>query len=236
MNDKGLEKDIQEGEGFADKTGENLSAPEQILTKNTEIVDNVAEKIKELVQNYSNEQKQIEIEIKKKEYEQDLEQIRTEHKQEMERMRAEIELKSVEVETKKDAHLRLMAEYDNYQKRTIREKADLIRNGGEKIFIGLLPIIDDFERALKTIEEVKEVDTIKEGIGLIYRKFLSFLQKNGIKAIDSVGEKFEADLFEAVATVPAESEEQKGKIIDNLQTGYTLNDKVIRHAKVIVAN
>jgi len=136
----------------------------------------------------------------------------------------------------KDSHLRLMAEYDNYRKRTIREKADLIKNGGEKVFVGLLPVIDDFERALQTIEKAEEMDIVKEGIDLIYRKFISFLQQNGIKAINSIGENFEADLFEAVATVPAENEEQKGKIIDNLQTGYTLNDKVIRHAKVVVAN
>ncbi|MDR2520735.1 MAG: nucleotide exchange factor GrpE [Bacteroidales bacterium OttesenSCG-928-I14] len=136
----------------------------------------------------------------------------------------------------KDTNLRLMAEYDNYRKRTIKEKSDLVKYGVEKVFVSLLPIIDDFERALEMIKEAKEVDIIKEGVDLIHRKFLLFLQQNGIKAIDSVGQTFEADLFEAVATVPANSEEQKGKIMDKLQTGYTLNDKVIRHAKVVVAN
>ena len=141
-----------------------------------------------------------------------------------------------ELEKLKEANLRLMAEYDNYRKRTIKEKADLIKNGGEKVLIELLPVIDDFERALDTIKNAKEVDLIKEGIDLIYRKFLSFLQQNGIKSINSVGEIFESELFEAVATVPADNKNQKGKIIDKLQTGYTLNDKVIRHAKVVVAN
>lgn len=160
------------------------------------------------------------------------EQILTENIESTDNVAEQVE----ELAQLKDAHLRLMAEYDNYRKRTIKEKADLIKNGGEKVFIGLLPVIDDFERALETIEKAKEMDIIKEGIDLIYRKFISFLQQNGMKAINSIGENFEADLFEAVATVPAENEEQKGKVIDNLQTGYTLNDKVIRHAKVVVAN
>jgi molecular chaperone GrpE len=136
----------------------------------------------------------------------------------------------------KDAYLRLMAEYDNYRKRTIKEKADLIKNGGEKVLTGLLPVVDDFQRALENIEKSPDMAAIKEGIELIYNKLISFLQQNGVKAIDSAGAIFDPDLHEAVATVPAAGEEQKGKIIDNLQTGYTLNDKVIRHAKVVVAN
>jgi molecular chaperone GrpE len=136
----------------------------------------------------------------------------------------------------KDAHLRLMAEYDNYRKRTIREKADLIKNGGEKILTGLLPVIDDFQRALETIDKATGLDSVKEGVNLIYGKFLSYLQQNGVKAIEATGTPFDPDLYEAVATVPASGEEQKGAVIDSLQTGYTLNDKVIRHAKVVVAN
>jgi molecular chaperone GrpE len=136
----------------------------------------------------------------------------------------------------KDAHLRLMAEYDNYRKRTIKEKADLIKNGGEKVLIGILPVIDDFQRALETIDKATDLTSVKEGVDLIYNKFITYLQQNGVKAIESVGTPFDPDLYEAVATVPASNEEQKGAVIDNLQTGYTLNDKVIRHAKVVVAN
>jgi molecular chaperone GrpE len=136
----------------------------------------------------------------------------------------------------KDTYLRLMAEYDNYRKRTIKEKADLIRNGGEKVLTGLLPVIDDFQRALDTIDRATDLASIKEGVNLIYNKFSAFLQQNGVKAIESAGTPFDPDLYEAVATIPAASEEQKGTVIDNLQTGYTLNDKVIRHAKVVVAN
>jgi len=135
----------------------------------------------------------------------------------------------------KDAHLRLLAEYDNYRKRTIKEKADLIKNGGEKVLIGLLPVVDDFQRALDTLEQANDLAAVKEGVQLIYQKFMAFLQQNGVKAINTVGQPFDAELSEAVAIVPTADEEQKDKIIDTVQTGYTLNDKVIRHAKVVVA-
>jgi len=136
----------------------------------------------------------------------------------------------------KDAYVRLMAEYDNYRKRTIKEKADLIKNGGEKILVGLLPVVDDFQRALENVEKATDLDAVKEGIDLIYNKFMSFLQQNGVKSIEALGAVFDADLYEAVAMVPAQNEESKGKVIDSVQTGYTLNEKVIRHAKVVVAN
>jgi molecular chaperone GrpE len=143
---------------------------------------------------------------------------------------------SEELAKLKDAHLRLMAEYDNYRKRTIKEKSDLIKNGGEKVLTGILPVIDDFQRALETIDKATDLASVKEGVDLIYNKFLSYLQQNGVKMIESIGTPFDPDLYEAVATVPASNEEQKGAVIDNLQTGYTLNGKVIRHAKVVVAN
>jgi molecular chaperone GrpE len=143
---------------------------------------------------------------------------------------------SEQLEKLNDAYLRLMAEYDNYRKRTIKEKAELIKNGGEKTLVGLLPVIDDFERALQTIETASDIAAIKEGLALIYSKFQSYLQQNGVKPIAAIGRDFDPDLDEAIATVPAADEAQKGKIIDNIQTGYTLNEKVIRHAKVVVAN
>jgi molecular chaperone GrpE len=136
----------------------------------------------------------------------------------------------------KDAYIRLMAEYDNYRKRTIKEKSDLIKNGGEKALIELLPVVDDFQRALETIDKAQDLDAVKAGVDLIYQKFQSYLQQNGVKAIEAVGQPFDADLFEAIATTPAQNEEQKDTVIDDVQTGYTLNDKVIRHAKVVVAN
>jgi molecular chaperone GrpE len=143
---------------------------------------------------------------------------------------------SEELAKLKDSYLRLMAEYDNYRKRTIKEKADLIRNGGEKTLTGLLPVIDDFDRAMKTIETATDILAIKEGLSLIYSKFVGYLQQNGVKSIETLGLVFDPDLHEAIATIPATSEEMAGKVIDTVQTGYTLNDKVIRHAKVVVAN
>jgi len=136
----------------------------------------------------------------------------------------------------KDSYIRLMAEYDNYRKRTIKEKAELIKNGGEKVLIGLLPVVDDFQRALENIDSAKDLDAVKEGVELIYNKFIAYLQQNGVKTIEALGEPFDADFCEAIATIPAQEEDQKGKVIDSIQTGYTLNDKVIRHAKVVVAN
>ena len=143
---------------------------------------------------------------------------------------------SEELEKLNDSYLRLMAEYDNYRKRTIKEKAELIKSGGEKAFVGLLPVIDDFERAIKTLETTSDLSSIKEGILLIYNKFIAYLKQNGVNPIESLGQDFDPDFGEAVAMIPAADEEQKGKVIENIQTGYTLYDKVIRHAKVVVAN
>ena len=143
---------------------------------------------------------------------------------------------SEELSQLKDSYLRLLAEYDNYQKRTLKEKADLIKNGGEKVLIGLLPIVDDFQRAQENMDKAKDTEAVKEGVDLIYHKFLTYLQQNGVKPIETLEKAFDMDLHEAVATIPAQSEEQKGIIIDTIQPGYTLNDKVIRHAKVVVAN
>ena len=133
-----------------------------------------------------------------------------------------------------DSHLRLMAEFDNYRKRTLREKSELIKNGGEKALVELLPVIDDFERALQNIQASDDVKAIIEGVELIYNKFMSYLSQQGVKAIEAVGKPFDTEMFEAIATIPAPEPEMKGKVLDCVQTGYTLNDKVIRHAKVVV--
>lgn len=134
-----------------------------------------------------------------------------------------------------DSYLRLHAEFDNYRKRTIKEKADLLKTGGERIFVDLLPVVDDFERALENIDKAEDLDAVKEGVTLIYNKFISFLSKNGVKEIDAVGEPFDVDKHEAITTIPATSDDQKDKIIDCVQKGYVLGDKVIRYPKVIVA-
>lgn len=139
-----------------------------------------------------------------------------------------------ELDSLKDKYLRLSAEFDNYRKRTMKEKAELILNGGEKCISSILPIVDDMERALKNMETAIDVNAVKEGVLLIYNKFITTLEKNGVKMIETQDKPLDTDFHEAIAVIPAPSEEQKGKIIDCVQTGYTLNNKVIRHAKVVV--
>ncbi len=133
-----------------------------------------------------------------------------------------------------ETHLRLRAEFDNYRKRTLREKADLIKSGGETALTNLLPIVDDFERALQNIGQTEDVTAVKEGVDLIYSKFMSYLEHQGVKPIEAIGKTFDTELFEAIATIPAPEADMKGKVIDCVQTGYMLNEKVIRHAKVVV--
>lgn len=135
----------------------------------------------------------------------------------------------------KDSYLRLMAEFDNYRKRTLREKSDMLKFAGENILTGLLPIVDDFERALDVMKTSDDIDANRKGTELIYEKLVSFLGSQGVKEIDaSTGSDFNTEYDEAVTTIPAESEKLKGKIVDCVQKGYTLNDKVIRFAKVVV--
>ena len=151
-----------------------------------------------------------------------------------EQLEKELEDAQAVIEEQKDKYLRLSAEFDNYRKRTMKEKAELILNGGEKSISSILPVIDDFERAIKTMETAKDVKAVKEGVELIYNKFMAVMAQNGVKVIETKDQPLDTDYHEAIAVIPAPSEEQKGKILDCVQTGYTLNDKVIRHAKVVV--
>ena len=153
------------------------------------------------------------------------------HEEELEK---ELEKAQETIDEQKDKYLRLSAEFDNYRKRTMKEKAELILNGGEKSLSSILPIVDDFERAIKTMETATDVSAVKEGVELIYNKFMAVLGQNGVKVIETKDQPLDTDYHEAIAVIPAPSEEQKGKILDCVQTGYTLNDKVLRHAKVVV--
>ena len=132
----------------------------------------------------------------------------------------------------KDKYLRTVAEFDNYKKRTLREKAELLLNGSEKTICAVLPILDDFERALATTTD--DATAVKEGMQLIFNKFYKTLESLGVKKIETEGKDFDVDFHEAVAMVPGMGDDKKGKVIDCVQTGYQLNDKVIRHAKVAV--
>jgi len=133
-----------------------------------------------------------------------------------------------------DKYLRLSAEFDNYRKRTLRERMELTKTAAESVMLSILPVVDDFERAMHSIDQGMDFEATKEGILLIYNKFKEFNKQNGITEIEAVGQPFDTDLHEALTKIPAPSEEMKGKIIDVIQKGYYLNDKVIRFAKVVV--
>lgn len=133
-----------------------------------------------------------------------------------------------------DRYLRLMAEFDNYRKRTLKEKMELTKNGGEDVLKGILPVVDNMERAMKSMETATDTEAVKEGINLIYKKFQEFLTGKGLKEIEAQGLELDTDKHEAVTKFPAPSEDLKGKIIDVIEKGYTLNDKVIRYAKVVI--
>ncbi len=133
-----------------------------------------------------------------------------------------------------DKHHRLMAEFDNFRRRTMKEKTDLIKSGGESVLVNILPVIDDFERALESLKDVADDDPGKQGTALIYNKFEDFLKQNNVKEIEALNQDFDVDLHEALTKIPAPKEELKGKVVDVIQKGYMLNDKVIRFAKVVI--
>ena len=151
-----------------------------------------------------------------------------------EKLQKELDEANDKIATLEDKYLRQAAEFDNYRKRTIKEKAEIIKNGGERAIESILPVLDDFERALANMAKDENAAEIMTGIELIYNKFVGILKQNGLQKIETEGATFDTDFHEAIAIIPAPSEELKGKVLDCVQTGYTLNDKVIRHAKVAV--
>ncbi|MBQ8712356.1 MAG: nucleotide exchange factor GrpE [Prevotella sp.] len=145
-----------------------------------------------------------------------------------------LELAQDEIADLKDKYLRSMAEFDNYRKRTLKERAELILNGGEKVLSAILPVVDDMERAIENGAKTDDPQVLREGMELIYHKLLKVMEAQGVTTIETDGADFDTDVHEAVAMVPGMGDDKKGKVIDCLQKGYKLNDKVIRHAKVAV--
>lgn len=139
-----------------------------------------------------------------------------------------------ELESLKDKYLRTVAEFDNYRKRSLKEKTELVLNGGEKTITAILPVLDDMERAVANADKADSAKTVEEGWELIFKKLRSILEGLGVKKIDTDDKEFDVDFHEAIAMVPGMGDDKKGKVVDCVQTGYTLNDKVIRHAKVAV--
>jgi len=133
-----------------------------------------------------------------------------------------------------DKYLRLAAEFDNYKKRTLKERMELIKTAGENILVGLIPIIDDFDRAMQATSQAKDIEAVKQGLGLIYNKFNEFIKQKGIKEIEAISKDFDTDLHEAITKIPAPTAELKGKVVDVVEKGYFLNDKVIRYSKVVI--
>jgi molecular chaperone GrpE len=146
----------------------------------------------------------------------------------------ELEKTEIELLELKDKHIRLQAEFDNYRKRTLKERMELLKTASESLLISILPVIDDFDRAVQTLDNVEEVGHLKDGVMLIYNKFQDFLKQNGVKEIEAKEQPFDTDLHEAITKIPAPSKELKGKIVDVVQKGYYLNDKVIRFSKVVI--
>ena len=164
--------------------------------------------------------------------EQDQEQV-TEEAPDPDKQIADLE---AALEHEKKEYLFLMADFENYRKRTLKEKADLIKNGAESAMRDLLPVVDDLERALDAINKGGDIDSLKEGVDLIYNKFVKYLESQHVTAIDSTGKDFDTDVHEAVTMFPAPDPSMKGKVIDTTIKGYMINDKVLRHAKVVVGS
>ena len=181
-----------------------------------------------------------EKEIKNKEAKVDKKSSKAEKKENKETSKEEVveEKEEVSIEDKfneiNNKYLRLSAEFDNYRKRSLKEKMDLIKSAGEDILVNILPVMDNFERALNSINENNDADSTKEGIELIYNNFNDFLKQRGVQEIEAVGKELDTDFHEAITKIPAQKEEQKGKIIDVIEKGYLLHGKVIRFAKVVV--
>ena len=146
----------------------------------------------------------------------------------------QLEAAKKEIEDLNDKLLRKIAEFDNYRKRTMKEKTELILNGGERTVVAILPVIDDLERALKNMKQADDIAAVEEGVELVYKKFIDTLKKQGVEPIQTEGADFDVDLHEAIAQLPAPTDELKGKVMDCTLTGYKMNEKVIRHSQVVV--
>lgn len=191
------------------------------------------------------EQRDIKIEdseeLEKQNAEQNAEQAESHEtdetpKDEKKDEKSELELANEKIAELNDKYLRQVAEFDNYRRRVMKEKAELILNGGEKVLTALLPVIDDLERAQQQIDQATELDAVKQGVDLIIDKFMKYLKSQGVEPIDTKDKDFDVNYHEAVTMIPSQSDEQKGKVVDCINKGYMLNDKVIRFAKVVVAN
>lgn len=147
---------------------------------------------------------------------------------------SEVESLQKQLAEQKEKYLRLFADFDNYKKRTAKERLDLLNTAGKDIILSIIPVVDDFERAIAVAEKATEVDSVKEGMLLIKNKMFGILEQRGLKAMDTIGQAFDAEKHEAITEIPAPNDEMKGKVIDQVEKGYLMNEKIIRYAKVVV--
>ena len=152
------------------------------------------------------------------------------------KMKKELEEKTIELAELKDKYLRLFAEFDNYKKRTVKEKLTLMKTASQDIMESILPVLDDFDRAKKSADDENNSEVFSEGVSMVYNKLNSLLKSKGLEQMNSTGETFDPELHEAITEIPAPTEDMKGKIIDTIEQGYYLNDKIIRYARVVVGN
>lgn len=191
----------------------------------------MSEKDKEILEEAANEN--IKASVEENTAENTVEQENVELTAE-EKLQKELNEANEKISTLEDKYLRQVAEFDNYRKRTIKEKAEIIKNGGERVIESILPVLDDFERAMSNMAKDENAAEILTGVELIYNKFTGILKQNGLQKIETEGADFNTDFHEAIALIPTPDENLKGKVLDCVQPGYTLNEKVIRHAKVAV--
>lgn len=193
---------------------------------------------KEDIEETINETSELnDTDINKEETQEDVENVEEkeeEPKTELELAQDQVEELGKKLQETNDKYMRLSAEFDNYRKRTLKERMDLIKTASEKVFLDILPVMDNFERAMKAMDTSNEVEPVIEGINLIYSKFSDFLKSNGLEVIETENKDFDIDLHEAITKMPAPTEDMKGKIIDCVERGYKMNEKVIRYAKVVV--
>jgi molecular chaperone GrpE len=181
--------------------------------------------------------KKAEKPVEEPQVEQAVEQEQTEAQETpQEEAQAEVTIEQLQqqLEAQQKEYLLLMAEFDNFRRRTLKEKQELIKNASEKAMVELLPVVDDFERALDAMSKSGDVDALAEGVNLIYTKMVKYLEQQGVKPIESTGKDFDPDLFDAITTFPAPDESMRGKVVDTTTKGYMINDKVLRHAQVVV--
>ncbi|MBN1599507.1 MAG: nucleotide exchange factor GrpE [Bacteroidales bacterium] len=201
--------------------------------KKKDVIQNKKSHVEEKDKVKAEDNKTVNIEI-----EEDKTEDKSAHKKKKTRSSADLSKKLDEAEKKAaewhDKYLRLSAEFDNYRKRTLKEKADLLKSAGEDVLKDMLPVIDDFERGMDNIDKSEDIDALRKGVHLIYSKFVEFLKQKGIKEIEAREKEFDLDFHEAVTKFPTPDENMKGKVVDVVEKGYLLNEKVIRYAKVVV--